>query len=185
MRDGSVIDLPVALRLLDDAIAWLVAHGRTGQWGSTPFSASVGRRDQVEHMLRVGRTRIGEVEGGDPVGISVLADSSPSYVPSSAVPELYIHLLVTDRTRTGTGIGRLLVEDATGLALACGARQLRVDCFAGSGGGLVDAYRRLGFAPSGSFQIDRADQSTWPGCILTKAVGRSRTGEECPDVQGG
>jgi hypothetical protein len=32
-------DAPRLLTLFDDAVAWLVARGQTGQWGSAPFSA--------------------------------------------------------------------------------------------------------------------------------------------------
>jgi GNAT superfamily N-acetyltransferase len=181
IRIGSAADLPIALRLLDDAVAWLVSLGRTGQWGSTPFSASDARRAQIERILGSGIARIAEVEG-EPAGLTVLMSDPPAYVAPARVPELYIHLLVTDRTRRGAGIARVLVDEAAALGLERGAEQLRVDCFAGSAGGLVDAYRRLGFAPVETFAVERAGQSAWPGCLLTRPLRPRRAG---PLTEGG
>jgi GNAT superfamily N-acetyltransferase len=169
VRSGSGADLSTALRLLDDAVAWLVSVGRTNQWGSTPFSASEARRAQIERMLRTGLVRIAEVDE-EPVGLAVLMSDPPAYVVPASEPELYLHLLVTDRARRGAGIGRILVDDAAELGRERGAEQLRVDCFAGPDGALVDAYRRLGFVPVETIAVEREDQALWPGCVLMKRL---------------
>jgi hypothetical protein len=43
LRPGGPADASVVLRLLDDATAWLVARGRTGQWGTAPASTDPQR----------------------------------------------------------------------------------------------------------------------------------------------
>jgi GNAT superfamily N-acetyltransferase len=169
IRSGSPTDLPIALRLLDDAVAWLVSLGRTGQWGSAPFSTIDARRAQIDGMLRTGLVRIAAVDG-EPAGLSVLMAGPPAYVAPASVPELYVRLLVTDRARVGAGIGRALVDDAVELARDRGAEQLRVDCFAGSDGALVDTYRRLGFDPAETFLVERDNEPPWPGRVLTKPL---------------
>jgi hypothetical protein len=148
IRDGSSADLPVALQLLDDAIAWLTSTGRTGQWGTQPFSAIESRRTQFANLLHSGITRVAESHG-TPVGLTIAAPEPSAYVAQAHVPELYLHLLVTSRAR---GVG-----------------QLRVDCYAGSDGALVRAYQRLGFDVESEFVVERPDQ-LWPGCVLVKSV---------------
>jgi GNAT superfamily N-acetyltransferase len=156
------------LQLLDDAIAWLTSTGRTGQWGTQPFSAIESRRTQFANLLHSGITRVAESHG-TPVGLTIAAPEPSAYVAQAHVPELYLHLLVTSRKHTGSGIGAALVDDVTHLARARGVGQLRVDCYAGSDGALVRAYQRLGFDVESEFVVERPDQS-WPGCVLVKSV---------------
>jgi len=169
IRPGSVADLTIALRLLDGAIAWLESTGRIDQWGTEPFSSSDGRRKQIADYLADGMTRVAEMHGA-PVGLSVLKPEPTAYVEPADVPELYLHLLVTDRDHVGAGVGQALVDDASELARKQGASQLRVDCFAGHDGGLVEAYRRLGFSPVGDFVVKREDLPDWPGCVLVRSA---------------
>lgn len=72
IRDGSEGDLHAALSLLDDAVRWLVARGRTGQWGEKPFSEVEARVAQIRSMLADRTARIG-VSDGRVVGFCVLA----------------------------------------------------------------------------------------------------------------
>jgi hypothetical protein len=39
IEQGGAADAQRLLGLFDDAVAWLVARGQTGQWGTEPFSA--------------------------------------------------------------------------------------------------------------------------------------------------
>lgn len=43
LRRATVDDIDTVLGLLDDAVRWLVAQGRTGQWGTEPFSTDPNR----------------------------------------------------------------------------------------------------------------------------------------------
>ena len=38
IRPGSPADYDALLALFDEAVAWMVARGQEGQWGSRPFS---------------------------------------------------------------------------------------------------------------------------------------------------
>jgi hypothetical protein len=38
IRPGSADDAPLVLALFDEAVAWLVARGQPGQWGTQPWS---------------------------------------------------------------------------------------------------------------------------------------------------
>lgn len=73
IRDGSEGDLHAALSLLDDAVRWLVARGRTGQWGEKPFSEVEARVAQIRSMLADRTARIA-VSDGRVVGFCVLAE---------------------------------------------------------------------------------------------------------------
>jgi hypothetical protein len=39
IRPGGADDIPAVIGLFDRAVEWLVARGRTGQWGTKPWSA--------------------------------------------------------------------------------------------------------------------------------------------------
>ncbi len=51
VRIGSVADLDAVMGLLDEGVAWLVEHGRTGQWGDQPWSASADRVARIRRMI--------------------------------------------------------------------------------------------------------------------------------------
>ncbi|WP_258563535.1 acyltransferase domain-containing protein, partial [Streptomyces phytophilus] len=57
IRTGGPADAPAVLALLDAAVAWLTAQGRTEQWGTEPFSGlpdlggDLGRGDVVQPAL--------------------------------------------------------------------------------------------------------------------------------------
>lgn len=174
IRTGGPEDVPAMVALADGAVAWLVERGLEGQWGSRPFSvrpAAVAHYEEYarEHLLRVAE------EDGEVVGVCVLSEEVPEYVPPAAEPELYVRLLLTDRRRTGSGIGAALVEDARREARRRGATLLRVDCYAGDPkGGLVRQYQRLGFTPTETFGVERPGQEPWPGQVLAQRLGYRR-----------
>ncbi|WP_328531066.1 GNAT family N-acetyltransferase [Nocardioides sp. NBC_00368] len=165
LRDGSVSDLPAAMSLLDAAVAWLASQGRTGQWGAEPFSSVEARVEQIRQMLSERIARIAE-EDGEVVGVCVLADEPLPYVEPAPIPELYLQLLVTDRERTGSGIGRVLVDDAVEIARHRGVEQMRLDCYAGDDQALVGVYERFGFTLERRFTVDTGQAEPWPGAVL-------------------
>lgn len=171
LRDGGPDDLDATLALLDEAVAWLAAAGRTGQWGSEPFSADEARRDHFAELLATGTVRIAE-DDGVAIGVAVLTPEPSPYVGAADVPELFVRLLCTSRRRSGSGVGRALVEDAERLAREAGVGRLRVDCYAGSQGALVRTYERLGFTVDDYFVVDREGQEPWPGCLLVRPVAQ-------------
>lgn len=169
VRTGSVSDLPAAMGLLDAAVAWLASQGRTGQWGEAPFSSVEARVEQIRTMLAERTARIAEADGRV-VGVCVLADEPLPYVDPAPIPELYLQLLVTDRARSGSGIGRTLVDDAVEIARQRGVKQMRLDCYAGDDEALIGVYERFGFTLERHFTVDTGQAEPWPGAVLRMEI---------------
>ena len=115
-------------RCFDEAVAWLVARGQTGQWGDQPFSQRPESLARVQALCSAGGLRIAERDG-QPVGALVLG-RAPHYAPPADRPESYIELLLTSRRHAGQGIGAALVKVAADETRASGLEMLRVDCWA-------------------------------------------------------
>ncbi len=145
--------------MFDSAVAWLVAQGRTGQWGSLPFSTDPARVRQVASWQASGGMRVAEV-GGEPAGCLVLGPP-PHYITPAPEPELYVQALVIDQRFRAHGVGSTLLEHARAEAVKRGVPLLRVDCYAGDDGRLVEYYERQGFTRAGFFAVGE-----WPGQLL-------------------
>ena len=89
------------------------------------------------------------------------------YVDPVDEPELYITLLVTDRAFAGHGVGGALIAKARDEAGAKGVGLLRVDCYGGDDGRLVEYYRSNGFETDAAFTV-----GDWPGRVLSQRIGR-------------
>ncbi|MEU1625155.1 GNAT family N-acetyltransferase [Streptomyces sp. NPDC020096] len=170
IRTGGPGDVAATLTLLDKAIVWLTARGWPDQWGTEPRSTRPSSVAHIEEYARDHLLRAAELDGGV-VGVCVLAEAPPEYVAEIAERELYIRLLITDRDRSGSGIGAALVADACEEARRRGISLLRVDCYAGNGGGLVEQYRRLGFEPAEPFTVTSPTTGEpWPGQVLQRRL---------------
>jgi GNAT superfamily N-acetyltransferase len=166
IRPGGRDDVPTVLALLDGATAWLVARGLTDQWGTEPHSTNPRRVEQITAFADdPGGLWIGELDGS-PAGALAVGAAMP-YVPPATEPELYLRLLVTDRTRPGRGVGTDLIEYAKKLTRDRGVGLLRVDCFAGGDGALVRYYEKQGFTRTEAFTVGDAQ---WPGQVLALRV---------------
>jgi GNAT superfamily N-acetyltransferase len=169
IRRAGRDDVAAVLGLLDGATEWLVARGRTDQWGTEPHSTSPRRVAQItgfadeQDGLWVAEAD-GRVVGALAVGAAM------SYVPAAEEPELYVRLLVTDRASAGQNLGGLLLDHARKLARAAGVGMLRVDCFAGGDGALVRYYEKQGFTRDVEFGVPRATASEWPGQVLVQRL---------------
>ncbi|MER6989983.1 GNAT family N-acetyltransferase [Saccharopolyspora hirsuta] len=150
--------------MLDEAVAWLVANGRSGQWGSSPWSESQKRREHIAEMVGGGTTWIAEVDGRAAGAMTLSSDPHP-YVPPVDEPELYISLLVSSRAYAGMGVGSGLLAHAQQEAERLGVGLLRVDCYAGGEGRLVDYYRRNGFTATTPLTV-----GDWPGQLLERRI---------------
>ena len=71
----------------DEAVRWLIARGRRGQWGDQAFSAQPEWVAKVRHWAAGDGLWIGEL-GGVPAGAMVLGAARP-YVPTVSEPEVY------------------------------------------------------------------------------------------------
>ncbi|MBB2912626.1 GNAT superfamily N-acetyltransferase [Streptosporangium becharense] len=159
IREGHLGDVPAVLAMFDSAVAWLTARGRTGQWGSEPFSADPARVERVTLWAASGGMRIAEVDGR-PAG-SVVVGPPVVYVAPAPEPELYVQSLVVDRRFPGRGVGAALLTRARTEAAERGVGLLRVDCYAGDDGRLVRYYESQGFTRAETFHV-----GDWPGQVL-------------------
>ncbi|WP_067500495.1 GNAT family N-acetyltransferase [Actinoplanes sp. TFC3] len=163
IRPGTDADVTAVLRLLDMATAWLSSQGRTGQWGTQAQSTDPRRIAQVQGYVTHDGLWI--AADADAVTGALAVGAAGSGIPPVEEPELFIRLLVTDRTRGGSGIGTALLDHARRLALSAGAGLLRVDCYAGDDQKLVRYYEGQGFTRTTTFR--RGD---WPGQVLEQRL---------------
>ncbi|MEV6317422.1 GNAT family N-acetyltransferase [Streptomyces sp. NPDC051776] len=164
IRQGGTGDVPAIVAMLDGAVAWLVQEGRTGQWGTEPWSARPQGVEKVTEVVRSGVAWLAEVDAV-PAGAVVLAPYPSEHVPRVAEPEVFVRLLVTDRRHAGHGVGRTLLAHTVEEARRQDIGLVRVDCYAGAGGRLVEYYRRNGFTPAETFTVGE-----WPGQVLERRV---------------
>ncbi|KAJ5680631.1 hypothetical protein N7536_011770 [Penicillium majusculum] len=178
-------DVPVVLNILDATVKWLVSRGETTQCGTTPFSEFPRHTKQLEEYTTTGLgiwlaikvaddMPIGQhqhskgMNGGAPrtiIGALAIGERG-SHIPPVSEPELYVRLVVTDRQWAGKGVGKRLLAHARDLANEVGVALLRVDCYAGGDGKLVQYYESQGFKRSGSFRLE----SGWPGQVLAQQL---------------
>ncbi|EER41245.1 conserved hypothetical protein [Histoplasma capsulatum H143] len=191
---GTVDDSPAVLHLLDIAVKWLESQGRTGQWGTALFSENLQRVEQFRELATTGqglwlavkvtgdtpipgqdRLNSPTENGGAPrviVGALALGEKM-SYVAPVSEPELYVRLLVTDRRYAGSKIGTRLLEHARDVANKAGALLLRLDCYAGGDGKLVQFYESQGFKRFESFKV----KGEWPCQVLAQRLDEGREAE--------
>nr|MDT0657292.1 GNAT family N-acetyltransferase [Micromonospora sp. DSM 115978] len=167
VRAGGPDDVAAVLALLDGATRWLVARGRTGQWGTEPHSTDPRRVAQARRWATGGGLHVAELDGVR-VGALVVGEAMP-YVPPATEPELYVNLLVTDRAHAGSGIGATLLAHAELIARERGVGLLRVDCYAGDDRALVGYYERQGFVATEAFEVALNDRR-WPGQLLERRL---------------
>ncbi|KAJ5670409.1 uncharacterized protein N7477_005772 [Penicillium maclennaniae] len=187
---ATVDAVPAVLHLLDTAVEWLVSHDRKGQWGAAPFSENPKRAEQIRDFATTGhglwlalkvaddspilsQDRISDIhpatlDGEAPgviMGALALGERMP-YVPPVSEPELYVKLLVTDRRWAGNGIGKRLLNHARDIAVEAGVSLLRVDCYAGGDGKLVQYYESQGFKRSEALNLE----GDWPCQVLAQRL---------------
>jgi GNAT superfamily N-acetyltransferase len=144
IRTGTIADLNIVLALMDEAVAWLAAQGRTDQWGSEPFSANPKTTAFIRKLVEAGDLFIAEIDG-EAAGALIVNEAPMPYVPPVEERELYVRLLVASRRFKGQGIGAKLVEFARDEARKRGIDLLRVDCYSGPDEKLVRFYESVGF----------------------------------------
>lgn len=164
IRQGGLADVPAILDMLDGAVAWLAAQGRTGQWGTEPWSTRPEAVRRVRDIVASGTPWVAEVDG-KPAGTLTLSAHPAPYVAPADEPERYVHLLVTDRAFRGLGVGSALLAHAVAETRREGVGLLRVDCYAGDDQRLVAYYRSQGFTPTETFTVGE-----WPGQVLAQRV---------------
>ena len=136
--------------------------------GADPFSSTEQRIERMTQEFTDNDVWLAEIDG-QVVGAMLLGTAPMPYVNPVEEPEIYLHLLVTDRTRSGSGIGQALVDQAIADAFERGIDLIRVDCYAGDDRKLVAQYERMGFIPTESFVVD-VHGIDWHGQVLAIRV---------------
>jgi GNAT superfamily N-acetyltransferase len=162
VRVGSAADLDVVMDLFDEAVAWLVAQGRTGQWGDQPWSASGDRVARIRRMIEDSELLLLDRDGAT-VAALAHGPAAHDYVPPAPEPEDYVLILVA--RPSARGAGRRLLDESWSRARANGLARQRVDCYAGGDGKLVRFYESAGFTRTESFDVDG-----WPGQLLERRL---------------
>jgi GNAT superfamily N-acetyltransferase len=170
IRTGTPHEVPALLALYDQAVEWLVASGRPGQWGTRPWSQEPTLVRRVQRFADSGEMRVAEV--GDALVGAMRLGAAPRYVPPAREPELFLDAFVIDRRCTGQGIGRALLEHARAEAAQAGVKLLRLDCWAGGDQALVRYYERAGFVQTERFRLDHVLDG-WEGAILVQRLHSS------------
>jgi len=176
IRIAEPADAPRVLAMFDGIMEWLVAQGRTAQWGTKPWSQRPDLVTRIEDRIGRGELSVAE-EGGEVLGVVSVSEQCADYVSPPPEPELFINLLGTSRLVKGRGVGGALIEQARAEARRRGLRLLRVDCFAGDDGKLRDWYVSQGFTPVEPFTVRRPGQPDWPGMLLAQRVDAPRETE--------
>lgn len=163
IRQGDADDIPAVMGLLDQAGEWLVAQGRTGQWGTARQSESPRRQEQAATWGASGGLFLATL-GGAPVGALVVGLPSYFELPPSE-PYLYVNLVVTSREHKGLALGAVLLDHARALARAKGIGLLRLDCYDGDDRKLVRYYESQGFEATTPLQA-----GGWPGRLMEQKL---------------
>ena len=173
IRLAQESDLAPVLAMFDGIMEWLVAQGRTEQWGTEPWSKRRELVQRVEDRITRGELRVavepGEVAAGPAesvLGVVSFSGQCSDYVSSPPEPELFINLLGTARPAKGRNVGGVLIGEARAEARRRGLRLVRVDCFAGDDGRLRDWYLSQGFEAVEPFTVSRPGRPDWPGMLL-------------------
>lgn len=161
-------DAPAILRLFDEAIAWFVQIGNTGQWGSEPFTGQELWEQRAAEWCAGPDTWVATHPQLGICGALVLGKAM-SYVPAATEPEVYVRSLIGSRDPRAKGTGRRLLALADERAAADGISFLRVDCYAGGSGDLIGFYESCGYTREGAFTVGEAPM-LWPGQLLSRRL---------------
>lgn len=163
IRRAGADDIPAVLALLDVAAGWLVAQGRTGQWGTGRQSESPRRLAQAKLWAQAEGFYVAEIDGV--VAGALIVGLPVDFVPAPSEPDLYVNLLLSDVRRSGQGIGALLLEHARELARQAGIGLLRLDCYDGDDRKLVRYYESQGFTATAPLRYGE-----WTGRLMEQPL---------------
>ena len=164
VRRATADDAAAILAIFDEVIEWFVSIGNIEQWGTEPWSTQPRRIEVVTEACRLPEAWVAEHPELGVCGAIVLGEAMP-YVPSPDRPELYVRMLIASRDPQARGVGRMLMSLADSRAAGAGVEQLRVDCYAGGSGALIEFYESWGYLRTGTFDVDG-----WPGQVLVRPL---------------
>lgn len=113
------------------------------------------------------------------LGILAFNETPADSTPVAREREVYVHLLLTTRDPAYRGLGARLLNEAKGEARRKGVRLMRLSCYAGEDGGLIDAYEKMGFRrnPKEVFVVPDWDSGgPWPKVVMEIEVSPEEEG---------
>jgi GNAT superfamily N-acetyltransferase len=129
MRLATIGDVPAILRWREDAAHWLHQRG-SDQWSDAGLSRDAFIH-RVTESIHDGDTWIAEDDGGTPLG-TIAVDSNPDpglWTPEELSRAYVIHRMITDRSTSGRGVGKLMLDHAETLARRDGREALILDAW--------------------------------------------------------
>jgi GNAT superfamily N-acetyltransferase len=129
MRLATADDVHDILRWREDAAHWLHQRG-SDQWSDVGLSRDAFAK-RVTESIHNGTTWIAEDDDGTPVG-TIAVDSAPDpglWTPEELRSAYVIHRMITDRSASGRGIGKLMLNHAETLARRDGREVLILDAW--------------------------------------------------------
>lgn len=151
-------DVGAILALRTSLEDWMADTGVV-QWprGSLP-------RERVEAQLAAGEWHVVRGAPGEVVGTLRLLWSDPEFWGDDDTPAVYVHGLMSARSRRGSGLGRALLDWAAERGREAGVGLFRLDC-RDTNPALRAYYEGYGFTPVG-----RREFPTFSAVLLQKPL---------------
>jgi len=160
-------DLGSILALFDDAVAWLVARGITGQWGTKPFSANPSLRARLQGWISNKSLFAARLDSSI-VAILALSETIPPYalsaLPEFPDPAFYLEAFTTSRALSGQGLGSDFLRWAEIYSAEQGKHSIWLDCWADNPE-LVAYYTHQGYTQVRDFYV-----GNWRGMLFHKSL---------------
>lgn len=146
MRRATLRELPIVIRLIEEAAAWLRTKG-TDQWAH-PWPTLTDRNARLYEGLAQGKTWIAWNRNIPAATITAEETANPKLWKELEVeePAVYVNRLVVGRGYAGRGLGAAMLDWAGRQAFQdYGARWIRIDVWT-TNRALHEYYEREGFA---------------------------------------
>jgi GNAT superfamily N-acetyltransferase len=159
LRQATADDIPDLLVLMDSILEWLVAQGRSEQWGTVPFSQIPGFPGRVTDWVSQGVITLAE-RNGKCVGLLAAAPVVPPRIPAGLIPagSIFVHTVMSDRGPEGRGVGSVLMNEAELRARTQKAPALALDHWAGSAE-LARIYDQRGYVKVAEYDEEQGGRS--------------------------
>ncbi|MGW3263716.1 GNAT family N-acetyltransferase [Streptomyces sp. NPDC001056] len=102
VRAGGPASAPLIPAMPDSSAEWLVAQGRTRQWGTAPWSADPKAVESVRRYATTGTPYFAGMDGV-PAAALTLGDAPGGCLAPADEPERYLRLPASDRPFKGAG----------------------------------------------------------------------------------
>ena len=146
-RKGQIADITAAFKLYEDRIRWM-DEVNIKQWNTTDY-LKYYPMSYFKQQAEIGNFYVIEdTEDGRVIGAVVLLSEDPRWDGCDYADTYYVHNLVTDVTKKGTG--RMILSEVERIARGEGKKCVRLDCSVDNEP-LNIYYESQGYMPFGEF----------------------------------